>query len=276
MLAWRSIAIPVATGLIDVVQRYYSARAGEGIIFDLRQQMYGHLQRMSLRFFTHTKSGEIVSRFNSDVVGAQNAVTGTIPNIVTNVVTLVSTLVDHDLHRVAADAAGGRRAAPLPAAGPARGPAVLRTIRRQAMEYNAEMSNIISETLSINGALLVKTFGRQPPGDGALLRGQRQGARHRHPAGHGGALVLHGAGHGRRDRHGADLLGRRPHGHRQDAITIGTIVAFAAYLSRLYGPISSLSNVQVEFATVHGQLRAGLRVPGPAGGDRRTSQTPSC
>ena len=61
------------TGLIDVLERYYSSRAGEGIIFDLRQQMYSHLSSMALRFFTYTKSGEVVSRFNSDVVGAQNA-----------------------------------------------------------------------------------------------------------------------------------------------------------------------------------------------------------
>ena len=72
-LALGLIAIPVMTGLIDVLERYYSSRAGEGIIFDLRQQMYSHLSSMALRFFTYTKSGEVVSRFNSDVVGAQNA-----------------------------------------------------------------------------------------------------------------------------------------------------------------------------------------------------------
>ena len=59
-LALALIAIPVTTGLIDVLQRYYGAKAGEGIIYDLRQEMYGHLQRMSMRFFTHTKAGEII------------------------------------------------------------------------------------------------------------------------------------------------------------------------------------------------------------------------
>ena len=87
------VAIPILSGLINVWQRHHSARAGEGIIHDLRQQMYEHLQKMSLRFFTDTKAGEIISRFNSDVVGAQNAITGTIPNIVTNTVVLVSTLL---------------------------------------------------------------------------------------------------------------------------------------------------------------------------------------
>ena len=91
-LALGMIGIPVLSGLIGVAQRYLSSRVGEGIIYDLRRTMYDHLLRMSLRFFTHTRSGEIVSRFNNDVVGAQNAVTGTLPDIVSNGITLVSTL----------------------------------------------------------------------------------------------------------------------------------------------------------------------------------------
>ena len=93
LLAIAMIGIPVFTGLIGVAGRYFSAWVGEGIIYDLRLQMYEHLQRMSLRFFTYTKSGEIISRFNNDVVGAQNAIAGTIPDIVTNLITLVSTLI---------------------------------------------------------------------------------------------------------------------------------------------------------------------------------------
>ena len=84
LLALGMIGIPILSGLIGVAQRYLSSRVGEGIIFDLRQAMYAHLQRMSLRFFTHTKSGEIVSRFNNDVVGAQGAVTSTVPTIISN------------------------------------------------------------------------------------------------------------------------------------------------------------------------------------------------
>jgi ATP-binding cassette subfamily B protein len=150
----------VISGLIDVGQRYLSARVGEGIIFDLRQQMYEHLSRMALRFFTHTKSGEIISRFNNDVVGAQNAITGTIPNIVVNVVTVVSTLfimitIEWRLALLSV------AVVPLFLLPAKRVAGVLRAIRRQAMEANAEQSNIITETLGINGTLLVKTFGRQ-------------------------------------------------------------------------------------------------------------------
>ena len=118
------------------------------------------MQRMSLRFFTHTRSGEIVSRFSSDVVGAQNAITGTIPNIVTNLVTLLSTLVvmiTIDARLTILSIA----VLPLFLLPTRRVARILREIRRKAMEYNADLSSLITETLSINGALLVKTFGRQ-------------------------------------------------------------------------------------------------------------------
>lgn len=246
-LALGMIGIPLLSGLIGVAERYFSARAGEGIIFDLRQQMYSHLQNMSLRFFTHTKSGEIISRFNNDVVGAQSAITGTIPNIVTNVVTLFSTLIVMISieWRLAVLSVVVLPLFLLPARRVAR---ILRDIRRRAMEYNADMSSLISETLSINGALLVKTFGRQGQEADKFRRTNRSvrdiGVR-RALVGRwfflglgisgaigtaliywvGGQLVLDGA------------------------LSVGTIVAFAAYLARLYGPISALTNVQVEFAT---------------------------
>ena len=87
-LAAGMIGIPILSNLIGVLQRWASARAGESIIYDMRQQLYGNIQKMSIRFFTHTKSGEIISRLNNDVVGAQSAITGTIPNIFTNLITL--------------------------------------------------------------------------------------------------------------------------------------------------------------------------------------------
>jgi ATP-binding cassette subfamily B protein len=151
LLALGMIGIPLLNGLIGVAQRYLSSRVGEGIIFDLRQQMYAHLQRMSLRFFTHTKSGEIVSRFNNDVIGAQNAVTGTLPDMVTNLITLASTLgVMVSIEwRLAVLSVAVFPLFLLPARRVGR---VLRDIRRRAMEFNAEMSSIIGETLGINGA----------------------------------------------------------------------------------------------------------------------------
>ena len=247
LLALGMIIIPLLSGLIGVGQRYLSARMGEGIIFDLRQQMYVHLQNMSLRFFTHTKSGEIVSRFNNDVVGAQNAVTGTLPNIVTNSITLVTTLaVMLSIEwRLALLSVIVLPLFLLPARRVGR---ILRDIRRQAMEYNADMSSIISETLGINGALLVKTFGRQRQEVGRF----RETNRSVRDIGVRRALVGRWffMGLGIASAIGTALI-YWAGGHLvlQGAITIGTIVAFAAYLARLYGPISALSNVQVEFAT---------------------------
>lgn len=246
-LALGMIGIPILSGLINVVQRNFSARAGEGIIFDLRQQMYDHLQRMALRFFTDTKAGEIISRFNNDVVGAQNAITGTIPSVVTNLVTLISTLVVMISieWRLAALALVVLPLFMLPARRVAQ---VLRTIRREASEHNAEMSNIVNETLTINGALLVKTFGRQAHEFGRFRRSNAAvrdiGIRRARV----GQLFFMGMGI-------AGTLGTAliywVGGHLvlSGAISVGTIVAFVAYLFRLYGPISALANVQVEFAT---------------------------
>lgn len=246
LLALALLAIPVLSGLIDVGQRYLSARVGEGIIFDLRQQMYAHLNSMALRFFTHTKSGEIVSRFNNDVVGAQNAITGTIPNIVVNVVTVVSTLaimISIDWRLTLLSVA----VVPLFLLPAKRVANVLRGIRRQAMNANAEQSNIITETLGINGALLVKTFGRQ----------QQEETRFRDVNAQVRDLGIRRALVGRWFFMGLSLAAAVGTaliywvGGRlviSDVLTIGTIVAFAAYLTRLYGPISSLSNIQVEFA----------------------------
>lgn len=247
ILALGMIGIPIISGLIGIVERYFSAKAGEGIIFDLRQEMYTHLQQMSLRFFTHTRSGEIVSRFNSDVVGAQNAITGTIPTMVTNLVTLTSTLVvmisiDPRLTLLSV------AVLPLFLLPTRRVAQILRDIRRMAMKYNADMSSIISESLSINGALLMKTFGRQQQ-ENERFKEINQNVR---DIGVRRALIGRWffLGLGISAAIGTALI-YWVGGYfvMTDVLTIGTIVAFAAYLTRLYGPISSLTNIQVEFAT---------------------------
>ena len=159
LLGLALLAIPAVTGLINVVQRRLNATVGEGVIYDLRSSLFARLQRMSLRFFTNTKVGELMSRLNNDVVGAQNAISNTIVNIVTNLIeaialvavmltlewrlTLVSVLI-LPLFIIAARKLG----------------VVLRDIARQAMEMNAQMNAHMNETLNIGGALLVKLFGR--------------------------------------------------------------------------------------------------------------------
>ncbi|MBX3001954.1 MAG: ABC transporter ATP-binding protein [Caldilineaceae bacterium] len=245
VLALILVAVPILSGLISVWQRYINSKVGEGIIYDLRQELFTHLQKMSLRFFTHTKSGEIISRLNNDVVGAQNAITGTIPNIVTNLFTLVSTLaimlaVEWRLTLLSI------LVLPLFLLPARRVGRVLRDIRRKAMEYNADMSSAIGETLNVNGALLVKTFGRR---DYEVERYGSINAKVR-DIGIRRAIV------GRWFFMGLSIVGALGtaivywvggHFVFDGVITPGTIVTFAAYLSRLYGPISSLTNVQVEF-----------------------------
>lgn len=247
LLAVGLFAVPLFSGLLGVLQRRYSARAGEGIIYDLRNEMFDHLGRMSMRFFTNTKSGEIVSRFNNDVVGAQSAITGTLPEILTNVVTLVSTLAVMLAieWRLALLSVAVLPLFLLPAR---RVGLILRKIRRQALDYNAAMSSQITETLTVSGALLMKTFNRLPDEARTFRRNSANvrdiGVRRAEVAqlffmglglvGAIGSALVYWVG-------GWMVL--------NDALTVGTIVAFTAYLTRLYGPISALTNVQVEFVT---------------------------
>ncbi len=246
LLALAMVSIPIVSGLLGVAQRYFNSRVGEGIIYDLRQELYEHLQRMSLRFFTHTKSGDIISRLNNDVVGAQGAIANTIPNLLTNIFTLVSTLavmltIEWRLTLLAVVVL------PLFVLPARRVGLILREIRRKSMVLNADMSNAISETLNVNGALLVKTFGR---GQHEMERFGKTNAEVRD-------IGIRQAMIGRWFFLGLSISGALGTaliywvGGRfvlEDVITVGTIVAFAAYLGRLYGPISSLSNVPVEFA----------------------------
>jgi ATP-binding cassette subfamily B protein len=247
LLTVAMIGVPVVMGLLRVAERYLSARVGEGVIFDLRQALYAHLQSLGLRFFTHARSGDILSRLNNDVVGAQDAITGTVPSILTNAITLVSTLVVMISieWRLALLSIAVLPLFLLPARRVGR---ILREIRRRAMELNADMTSILSETLGINGVLLVKTFGRRRQ----EVERFREANRKVRDIGVRRALVGQWffLGLGIAGAIGTALI-YSVGGHMvlSGGLTVGTIVAFAAYLTRLYGPISSLSNVQVQFAS---------------------------
>jgi len=247
LLALAMIAIPIVSGLIGVAQRYTSAKMGEGLICDLRQALYGHMQRMSLRFFTHTKTGEIMARLNNDVVGAQRAITGTLISIVTNLITLIFTLaimlsLEWRLTLL------GVTILPLFVFPSRRVGRVLRDITRRQMDLNAQMSAQMNETLNVSGALLMKIFGRQPEN----LQRFRERSEAVRDVGVRSAIV------GQWFFLGLSLVSAFGTalvfwigGYLvfQDVFTIGTIVAFAAYLVQLYGPISALVNARVDFAT---------------------------
>lgn len=247
LLAGALLLIPTVGGLIQVLQRRFNAEVGEGVIYDLRVALYERLQRMSLRFFTHTKVGEIMSRLNNDVVGAQNAISNTIVGIITNIIqavavlavmvsmewrlTLISVII-MPLFILAAQRLGNR----------------LRDIARQQMEANAQMNAMMNETLNIGGALLIKLFGRK---DTEVERFQRRSTQVRNL---GVQRSLLGASFfviiGLVSAVGTALVyGLGGLFVIRGAFTIGTIVAFGAYLGSLYGSLSSLASAPVEFAT---------------------------
>jgi len=217
LLALGLISIPLVSRLLGVLQAYFGAKAGEGLIRDLRQSLYNHLQQMSLRFFTHTKTGELMSRLNSDVSGAQRAVTGTLVSLVTNVITLVSTLI------------------------------VMISLRK-SMDITAQMNALMNETLNVSGALLVKIFGRSA--DESRRFSQR--------ATEVRDMSIRRSMVARWFFMGLGLVGVVGTGLTfwvgghlvlDGALTIGTIIAFSAFLGQLYRPLSALANAQVDFAT---------------------------
>jgi ATP-binding cassette subfamily B protein len=247
LLALGMLAVPLVAGLLGVAQRYLGALVGEGVICDLRTAIFTHFQRMSLRFFTHTQTGELISRLNNDVIGAQRAVSGTIVDVISNDITLVSVLAIMlrlewrltllaiavlPLFFVPARLLGSR----------------LRGIIREQLTLNAEMNAMMNETLNVSGALLVKLFGRataevlrfRARAERVKSAGVRQALMMRwffltvSLVSAVGAVVVFWVG-------GLLVL--------QGSFTIGTIVAFTAYLGMLYGPLSSLTNTRMDLAT---------------------------
>lgn len=247
LLALGLLLIPSLGGAINVWQRRLNARVGEGVIYDLRLGLYTHLQRMSLRFFTNTKVGELMSRLNNDVVGAQNAISNTIVAIVTNIIQAIAVLavmfalewrltvisvIILPLFILAARRLGAR----------------LREVARQAMEANAQMNAMMNETLNIGGTLLVKLFGR------ARVEVARFDERASRVRDIGIRRAVFGTSFfviiGMVSAVGTALVyGIGGYLVIQGAFTIGTIVAFGAYLTSLYSSLSGLANAPVEFAT---------------------------
>lgn len=246
-LALGMIAVPVINGLLGVVQRYVSSNIGEGVIFDLRCALYSHLQRMSLRFFTNTQVGELMSRLNNDVVGAQRAITGTVVTLVSNAISLVATLaIMLTLEwRLTLLSVAILPLFVLPARRVGR---ILRKLARESMESNARMNALMNETLNISGALLAKIFGRHRAEEqrftktAATVRdvGVRQAVVGRWFF---LALSLVGA------IGTAFIFWIGGHLVLQGVFTVGTIVAFSVYLRDLYGPLMAMTNARVEFAT---------------------------
>jgi ATP-binding cassette subfamily B protein len=239
--------IAVLDSALTLVGRWYSSRIGEGLIYDLRTQVYDHVQRMPVAFFTRAQTGALVSRLNNDVIGAQQAFTSTLSGVVGNAISLVAVVI-----------AMLALSWPITVASlvllplfliPARWfGRTLQAMTREQMQLNSDMSTQMTERFNVAGALLVKLFGR-PDEEAADFSGRSGRVRDIGVRiamanrvfftaltlvaalatalvyGIGGNLAITGA------------------------ITVGTLLALASLLGRLYGPLTALSNVRVDVMT---------------------------
>ena len=239
--------LAVFDALLSLILRWHSARIGEGLIYDLRSQVFDHVQRMPLAFFVRTQTGALISRLNSDVIGAQQAFTTTLSSVVSNAISLVvvtiamlalswqitlAALVLLPVFLVPARYVGRRIA----------------EMSREAMQLNAEMSSTMTERFNVSGALLVKLFGRQDE-EAIEFSG-----RARRVADIGIRIAMANRAFFTALTLVASLATALVYGVGgvltiDGALTIGTLVALGALLARLYGPLTALSNVRVDIMT---------------------------
>jgi ATP-binding cassette subfamily B protein len=234
----------VLDGALSLGNRWYSSRIGEGLIFDLRSQVYDHVQRMPVAFFTRTQTGALVSRLNNDVIGAQQAFTSTLSGVVSNVIMLTATLAVMltlswqitllALVLVPVFILPARRVGTR-----------LQAITREGMALNASMNTTMTERFNVAGALLVKLFGR--PDEEARDFSSKAGrvrdigiqsamfSRTFFVA----LMVVAGLAQ-------AVVYGLGGRFAAQGTLTVGTVVALAQLLNQLYGPLTQLSNIRVD------------------------------
>ncbi|MEU0519158.1 ABC transporter ATP-binding protein [Streptosporangium sp. NPDC006007] len=240
-------ALAVVDAALTLAQRWFSSRVGEGLIYNLRTEVFDHVQRMPVAFFTRTQTGALVSRLNSDVIGAQRALTSTLSSVVSNVVTLVLVLGAMLVlsWQITVVALVLLPVFILPAKWVGR---KMSGLTREQMELDAEMSSMMTERFNVAGATVAKLYGR--PEEEAAVFGARAGRVRdvgvtagmygtvfRVALGLVAALataLVYGVG-------GLLAVG--------DVFELGTLVALAALLMRLYGPLTSLSNVHVDVMT---------------------------
>jgi ATP-binding cassette, subfamily B, bacterial len=246
-LAGVVVGLALFDALLTILQRYFTSRVGEGLIYDLRTQVFSHVQRQPIAFFTRAQTGSLVSRLNSDVIGAQQALTSTLSSVVSSVLQLILVLITMfyyswlvtlislallPMFLVPARLVGRR----------------LQRLTRESMQLDAAMGSTMTERFNVAGAMLVKLFGK-PDAESEVFAGRAAKVRDIGVVqtmygstlfialtllaslatavvyGVGGALVIHGA------------------------FQLGAMVTLALLLRQLYGPITSLSNVQINVMT---------------------------
>jgi ATP-binding cassette, subfamily B, bacterial len=240
-------ALAILDGLLTLVQRWYSARIGEGLIYELRTEVFSHVLRQPVAFFTRAQTGALVSRLNSDVLGAQQAFTSVLSSVVSNVVSLtliIITMASLSWQLTLASLAlvpffliparlMGRRLAGLAHA---------------QMGLNADMGSRMTERFNVAGALLVKVFG-DPRREDAEYAERAAGVRDM-----GVRIALNRSVFFVALTLVASLATAMVYGFGglmavSGSLTIGTLLALTALLARLYGPLTSLSNVRVDVMT---------------------------
>ena len=240
-------AIAVLDALFKIAERWFSSRVGEGLIYDLRSQVFTHVQRQSIAFFTRTQTGALISRLNSDVIGAQQAFTSTLSGLVSNVISLVLVAATMAVLSWQITVAS-LMLLPLFIYPTKWVGKKIQALTRESMDLNAKMSSTMTERFNVSGAMLVSLYGHPARESESFRKRTRKVADIGIQAamlnrlffisltsvasvatafayGFGGHLALDGS------------------------ITVGTLLALTALLTRLYGPITALSNVRVDVMT---------------------------
>ena len=239
--------VTLVDAFLGVVNRYFSSRIGEGLIYDLRTQVFDHVQRQPLAFFTRAQTGSLVSRLDGDVVGAQQAIVGTLSSVLSNVLSLIVILVTL-FYLSWVVSLIGLLLIPLFIFPARRLGRRLQRLSRESMQLNAEMGSTMTERFNVAGAMLAKLYGR-PREESEVFAAKAFKVREIGVSrdmygsvfmiaitlltglftavvyGVGGSLVVTGA------------------------FQFGTLVALSQLLARVYGPIGSLSNVQIQVMT---------------------------
>ena len=247
VLAAIIVASAFAEAGLSFIERWWSARIGEGLIFDLRVSLYDHVQRMPVAFFTHVQTGSLISRMNNDVIGAQRAFTGTLSSLVSNTFVLSTTLVAMMWleWRLTLLALALLPVFILPTKRVGRR---LQTLTRQSMQHNASMNTVMTERLNVAGALLVKLFGRHDVERAGFSRTARTVR----------DIGVRSALYGRAFFIGLSLVGAvgaamlywvGAHMVISGALTIGTLVAMGLMVVRIYVPLTGLTNARVDVMT---------------------------
>ena len=236
--------LAIADAIFSALGRWFSSRIGEGLIYDLRSQVFEHVQRQSIAFFTRTQTGSLISRINSDVIGAQQAFTSTLSGVVSNSLTLVLvavamftlswqitlvSLILLPIFIIPTKWIGKKLAG----------------YTRRSFELNAEMSSTMTERFNVSGALLVSLYGDR------LVESTKFRSKARRVADMGIKIAMLNriffiAMTSVAAIATAFAYGIGGHLAINNEITIGTLLAITALLARLYGPLTALSNIRVD------------------------------